>query len=48
MAYRTTAGWSLLTSGVVTLLLKSLPYDSMYWGIGLLLVGLALLLVRRT
>ncbi|NIC00283.1 hypothetical protein [Halobacterium sp. R2-5] len=48
MAYRTTAGWSLLTSGVVTLLLESLPYDSMYWGIGLLLVGLALLLVRQT
>jgi hypothetical protein len=47
MAYRTTLGWSLLTSGVVTLLLVVLPGDSLYWGIGLLLVGLAVLFVRR-
>ncbi|MFC7156278.1 hypothetical protein ACFQPA_12575 [Halomarina halobia] len=41
-----TVGWSLATSGVVTLLLVWLPGDSLYWGIGLLLVGL-LLLARR-
>ncbi|WP_199268373.1 hypothetical protein [Halomarina oriensis] len=41
-----TLGWSLLTSGIVTLLLLWLPYDSLYWGIGLLVVGV-LLLSRR-
>ena len=41
-----TLGWSLLTSGIVTLALIGLPYDSLYWGIGLLVVG-ALLLARR-
>ncbi|WP_435077526.1 hypothetical protein [Halococcus sp. AFM35] len=40
MSYSTTIGWSLFTSGVVTLLLKVAPYDSLYWGIGLLVVGL--------
>ena len=41
-----TLGWSLLTSGIVTLALIGLPYDSLYWGIGLLVVGV-LLLARR-
>ena len=41
-----TLGWSLLTSGIVTLLLLWLPYDSLYWGIGLLILG-GLLLSRR-
>jgi hypothetical protein len=41
-----TLGWSLLTSGIVTILLIGLPYDSLYWGIGLLVVGF-LLLSRR-
>lgn len=40
MGYTTTIGWSLFTSGVVTLVLKVLPYDSFYWGVGLLMVGL--------
>jgi hypothetical protein len=40
MSYSTTIGWSLFTSGVVTLLLQVAPYDSLYWGIGLLVVGL--------
>lgn len=40
MGYTTTIGWSLFTSGAVTLALKALPYDSFYWGIGLLMVGL--------
>ncbi|WP_227354135.1 hypothetical protein [Haladaptatus salinisoli] len=46
MGYRTTIGWSLFTSGVVTLLLNWLPYPSIYWGIGLLVVGL-LVMSRR-
>lgn len=41
-----TLGWSLLTSGIVTLALIGLPYDSLYWGIGLLVLGV-LLLSRR-
>lgn len=47
MAYQTTLGWSLVSSGIVTLLLKVLPYDSLWWGIGLLVVGIALLYVRQ-
>lgn len=43
MSYDTTIGWSLFTSGVVTLLLKVLPYDSLYWGIGLLVFGLVVM-----
>jgi hypothetical protein len=43
---RTTFGWSLFTSGVVTLLLVVLPGDSLWWGIGLIVVGLFLLLRR--
>ncbi|EMA48811.1 hypothetical protein C448_03043 [Halococcus morrhuae DSM 1307] len=46
MSYSSTIGWSLFTSGVVTLLLKLAPYDSLYWGIGLLVVGL-LVMSRR-
>ncbi|MFD1512768.1 hypothetical protein [Halomarina rubra] len=41
-----TLGWSLFTSGIVTLALIYAPGDSLYWGIGLLVVGL-LLLTRR-
>jgi hypothetical protein len=41
-----TLGWSLVSSGIVTLLLAFLPGDSLYWGIGLLLVG-GFLLARR-
>lgn len=42
MAYdrNTTVGWSLLTSGIVTLLLKALPGDSLWWGLLLILAGL--------
>jgi hypothetical protein len=43
MSYDTTIGWSLFTSGVVTLLLKVLPYDSLYWGIGLLVLGVVVM-----
>jgi hypothetical protein len=42
------AGWSLTTSGIVTLLLAVLPGDSLWWGIGLLIVGVSLLYMRQT
>ncbi|WP_253737058.1 hypothetical protein [Halohasta salina] len=44
MARNTTAGWSLISSGLVTLLLTALPGDSVWWGIGLLAVGVFVLL----
>lgn len=47
MTYRTTVGWSLITSGIVTLLLAALPGDSVWWGIALLLLGVAVFFVRR-
>ncbi|WP_435093109.1 hypothetical protein [Halorubrum sp. N11] len=47
MAYQTTVGWSLFTSGLVTLLLFLLPGDSLWWGIGLLIAGLVILYIRR-
>jgi len=47
MAYRTTIGWSLVSSGVVTLLLEVLPYPSLYWGIGLVVLGILVFFTRR-
>lgn len=47
MAIRTTIGWSLLTSGIVTLLLTALPYPNVYWGVGLIVVGLVIFISRR-
>jgi len=47
VTYRTTVGWSLISSGVVTLLLAYLPGDSVWWGVGLLVLGVAVFLVRR-
>jgi len=47
MEYRTTLGWSLVASGVVTLALVFLPGDSVWWGFGLIILGLLVLLVRR-
>ena len=47
MAYQTTLGWSLVTSGIVTFFLYVLPGDSIWWGLGLLLAGLGILYVRR-
>ncbi len=46
MTYRTTFGWSLLSSGVVTLLLVFLPGDSWLWGVLLLAAGVLTLYVR--
>jgi hypothetical protein len=43
---RTTLGWSLVTSGIVTLLLTALPGDDLWWGIGLVVLGVAAMLWR--
>ncbi|RKD98386.1 hypothetical protein [Halopiger aswanensis] len=47
MAFRTTLGWSLLSSGIVTLILKVLPGDSLWWGLLFLALGVALLVYRQ-
>jgi hypothetical protein len=46
MSTRNTVGWSLISSGIVTLLLAVLPGDSVWWGVGLLVVGIAVFLGR--
>ncbi len=43
---RTTIGWSLLSSGIVTLILKVLPFDSLWWGLLLLIAGIAVMVYR--
>lgn len=48
MTYQTTVGWSLFTSGLVTLLLFVLPGDSFWWGILLLVAGLGTLYARQS
>lgn len=47
MAYQTTVGWSLLSSGIVTIILWLIPGDSVWWGVGLLILGLIVLYIRR-
>ncbi|WP_175416384.1 hypothetical protein [Natrinema versiforme] len=47
MTYRSTIGWSLITSGIVTLLLAFLPGDSLWWGISLLILGIVIFVGRR-
>ncbi|WP_164471538.1 hypothetical protein [Halosimplex salinum] len=47
MAYRTTLGWSLVSSGIVTLVLTVLPGDSVWWGLLLLSLGVLTLLYRQ-
>ncbi|NKE35436.1 hypothetical protein GWG54_06335 [Natronococcus sp. JC468] len=46
MAYRTTIGWSLFSSGIVTLILKVMPGDSLWWGLLLLALGAIVLYIR--
>jgi hypothetical protein len=46
MAYQTTIGWSLFSSGIVTLILKIMPGDSLWWGLLLLALGALVLYVR--
>lgn len=43
---RTTIGWSLLSSGIVTLILKVMPFDSLWWGLLLIAVGIAVMVYR--
>jgi|AntRauTorcE11898_2_1112593.scaffolds.fasta_scaffold06180_4 hypothetical protein len=47
MAYQTTLGWSLVSSGLVTLLLAAIPGDSVWYGVVLLVLGIAVLVVRH-
>jgi len=47
MAYQTTVGWSLVSSGIVTLLLGFMPGTDLFWGILLLVVGLVTLYIRQ-
>lgn len=47
MTYQTTIGWSLVTSGLVTIALWAVPGNSLYWGIGMLVLGLVVLYIRR-
>ncbi|WP_198662133.1 hypothetical protein [Halorussus litoreus] len=47
MTYQTTMGWSLVSSGLVTLLLTVLPGDSVWWGVLLLVAGIGMLYVRQ-
>ncbi|MDS0258103.1 hypothetical protein NDI56_01620 [Haloarcula sp. S1CR25-12] len=47
MAYQTTVGWSLLTSGIVTLILGFLPGTDLFWGILLLVLGMVVLYIRQ-
>ena len=44
--YRTTLGWSLLSSGIVTLILKLMPFDSLWWGLLLIVAGVAVMMYR--
>ena len=46
MAYRTTVGWSLVSSGIVTLVIGFLPGSDLLWGLGLLALGVLTLGVR--
>ena len=47
MTYQTTIGWSLVSSGIVSIVLWLIPIESVWWGVGLLLVGLVVLYIRR-
>jgi len=44
---RNTLGWSLVSSGIVTLVLAALPGPDLLWGIALLIAGVGLLLFRQ-
>ena len=47
MAYQTTIGWSLVSSGIVSIILWLIPGDSVWWGVGLLVLGIVVLYIRR-
>ncbi|WP_435334553.1 hypothetical protein [Haloarchaeobius sp. TZWWS8] len=41
-----TLGWSLVSSGLVTLFLEVLPGDSLWWGIALVVLGVVVFYSR--
>lgn len=47
MSYKTTFGWSLVSSGIVTLFIGILPGPDLFWGVALLVLGVVTLLVRQ-
>jgi len=47
MTYQTIVGWSLVSSGIVTLLIGFLPGSDLLWGTALLGLGLVTLYVRH-
>lgn len=47
MTYQTTIGWSLVSSGIVSIILWLIPGDSVWWGVGLLVLGIVVLYIRR-
>jgi hypothetical protein len=46
MSSRTTLAWSLLSSGIVTIVLTLLPGSDLLWGIGLCALGIAAFVTR--
>lgn len=46
--YQTIIGCSLIFSGLITLLLKILPGNSLWWGITLLIIGIVMLFVMES
>lgn len=47
MSSQSTLGWSLLSSGIVTIVLTLLPGADLWWGIALCVLGLAVFYRRR-
>jgi len=47
MSSQTTLGWSLVSSGIVTLLIGALPFPDLFWGLLLLAAGVVTLYVRQ-
>jgi hypothetical protein len=48
MSSRTTLAWSLLSSGIVTIVLTLLPGPDLLWGIGLCALGIAAFVTRQS
>ena len=46
MSYRTTVGWSLVSSGLVTIFIGLLPGPDLFWGVALLVAGAVTMLWR--
>jgi hypothetical protein len=42
-----TLGWSLVSSGIVTLVIGLLPFPDLFWGLLLLVAGVLTLYVRQ-